>query len=398
MRDSGRGAVLPSRPPQPAAGFRDGGEDPDRLLPHWTLGAACDGIGDNTAGGVQTRTRTCNPHHQRRRLSPGQCKLPSSSSNPSSSSSPGSSSSRPSTSQRGLWRFRVRRGTSSLSNQRRLRVRFHRARYRASSIRVPPRSQSLNHTSAGTSSLGVVSPALARCETVPRGTSVPGWIQALASISGFDLDAYRILPFSEITKAHGALTISAYLDPVAVVDAKNRSASVVHARETDGRFLRERLEQRFWKQQLGGERIAQALCGRPLRAPRWRRMLGRDAQNAVGDLVADSESLAFLLIRGVHGDVELSVHREGPTRLVGLKILFAPKNRSGFVKVGLHRHGDERRIHPGHERPRPQSCSELVRCHFLHPELCAPGRPVWCNPADGDRGKRPPLRRQRSHK
>ena len=48
-----------------------------------------------------------------------------------------------------------------------------------------------------------------------------GGIQAFASISAFDLDVFRTLPFSESTKAHGVLMTVANRDPVAVVDAKN---------------------------------------------------------------------------------------------------------------------------------------------------------------------------------
>ena len=53
-----------------------------------------------------------------------------------------------------------------------------------------------------------------------------GAIQACASISAFDLDVFRTVPFSESRKAHGVLMVEAKRDPVAVVDAKNWLARV----------------------------------------------------------------------------------------------------------------------------------------------------------------------------
>ena len=62
-------------------------------------------------------------------------------------------------------------------------------------------------------------PARAFFEKQPSGKSRRGGIQAYASLSGFDLDAYRTFPCSESTNASGVLATAAYREPVAVTDA-----------------------------------------------------------------------------------------------------------------------------------------------------------------------------------
>jgi hypothetical protein len=56
----------------------------------------------------------------------------------------------------------------------------------------------------------------------PEGKEACGEIHAAASRNAFDREAYRTLPCSERTNAHGALITIAKRDPVAMVDASKR--------------------------------------------------------------------------------------------------------------------------------------------------------------------------------
>ena len=146
------------------------------------------------------------------RLFPGQGRIPSSSASPNSCSSHS-------------WRSRTGGGTSSSSNQSRVIVWSHRPRCRASSSKIPPRSQSVNHKSASTSSGPLaIEPNLNRSDIVPLGKAILGGTQALTTRRAVEREVYRTFPLSASTKAQGVEESVAKRDPVAIVDASKRSA------------------------------------------------------------------------------------------------------------------------------------------------------------------------------
>ena len=149
----------------------------------------------------------------RRRFLPGQGRIPSNSAKPNSSSSL-------------LRRSIIGDGTSSSSSQSNATVWSHCLRYRASSKRMPPRSQSVNQMSASISAgPSCVAPARALSATDPFGKGTRGEIQALASRRAADRDAYLTIPRSDKTNAQGVGQKVAKREPVAIVDASKRAAN-----------------------------------------------------------------------------------------------------------------------------------------------------------------------------